>query len=341
MISRKIIFASVVIIIIAVIAFIIYKFTTKESGDGDDDDGASTYPQCMMNSKQVPSEWTESFYDDMVQAARGRKQTGKGTVSATKDSTIVTGDGTSFSKTFKIGQVLEINGVRPCKEIASINSDTELTVSNPFEQNVAGNTYIVPGKRFCQACVTNGLANRVSNPLKYCIAATAAQDKSKGPGTVRVDADDLTKVTGTGTSFTSTFKVGHVLDIPGRQDCRVISRIASDTELTVRPEFTRSVDGSKYNVGCTTPAICGCVQAECGDLKQCVGTPFPCTTHFTQQLCEDQSCNWDEQNSVCTGNAPRACNDILEDDDCSYLQRIHNPVFAPCSLDPFFFEPPV
>jgi len=69
-----------------------------------------------------------------------------------------------------------------------------------------------------------------------------ASGEAIGPGTVNTNG--TTALTGTGTTFTSTFEVSDAISIGG--DVRAITAIASNTALTVSQPFSSTATGLRY-----------------------------------------------------------------------------------------------
>lgn len=78
---------------------------------------------------------------------------GAGTVSTTANGTNVTGTGTRFRDTFKVGDIISING-ETSRLITAINNNTELTVSAPFSATARNNVSYTYNRE---------LANQASN----------------------------------------------------------------------------------------------------------------------------------------------------------------------------------
>lgn len=104
--------------------------------------------------------------------------TGVGTVSTTANGTTVTGTGTRFRDTFKIGDIINING-ETSRLITAINNNTELTVSAPLSATARNNvsyTYNrelanqasnrnIPDPNQFVASLQNSLLNNITNSL--------------------------------------------------------------------------------------------------------------------------------------------------------------------------------
>lgn len=103
---------------------------------------------------------------------------GAGTVSTTANGTNVTGTGTRFRDTFKVGDIISING-ETSRLITAINNNTELTVSAPFSATARNNvsyTYNrelanhasngnIPDPNQFVASLQNSLLSNITNSL--------------------------------------------------------------------------------------------------------------------------------------------------------------------------------
>ncbi len=92
------------------------------------------------------------------------------------------------------------------------------------------------------------VAGVVVDPTSFIFPGTPPTEcpGNPPPGTV---ATNGTTLTGTGTTFKTTFKVGDTVRVAGETD-RTISEIASDTRLTVSTAFSSSGSGFIYRVSC-------------------------------------------------------------------------------------------
>jgi hypothetical protein len=97
---------------------------------------------------------------------------GPGTVSTTANGTTVTGTGTRFRDTFKVGDIIKING-ETSRLITAINNNTELNVSAPFSATAINNvsyTYyrdlanLADPNQFV-ASLQNSLLSNITNSL--------------------------------------------------------------------------------------------------------------------------------------------------------------------------------
>ena len=143
---------------------------------------------------------------------RGQTLTGTATPSA---STTLTGSGTQFqtdvsSGLLAVGDSIQVDG--QVREVASIVSETELTVTVAF-----------------QAGSSSSIKNISRKTLTGSINPTAS-----------------TSVTGVGTAFTTEVAIGDRIVVSG--ETKTVVSIASDTSLTVDTAFTDNADDTSPKV---------------------------------------------------------------------------------------------
>ena len=176
---------------------------------------------------------------------------GPGSISNVLNGTTITGTGTTFTTTFALGDQIVADGGLSSGYITAIASDTSLTVSSSFGSAHTNATYGVPGgTRFNikpRGSVIIGGAVNIGSQTDPIGLITISQSTT-GPGVVNNDIFG-TIVTGVGTTFTSTFKVGDTITVGTVSPVtRTISAIASDTSLTLSSNISSANTNSVYTL---------------------------------------------------------------------------------------------
>lgn len=167
------------------------------------------------------------------------QKVGVGTVSCTADSDVITGSGTDFTTSLRVGDPIRLG--TQTSIVKSITSDTEVIatiVRIASSTNVAYTTYGTINRIWVDSY------GNVSIGVQDSTSLFNISQKTAGPGKVSNTAGGTT-VTGTLTKFTNTFKVGDTITIVGQTVA--ISAIANDTSMTTAA-ITNANSGVLYTL---------------------------------------------------------------------------------------------
>jgi len=167
--------------------------------------------------------------------------------------TAITGSGTSFSDDLKVGQIITISTSASTSEeatVATIASDTALTVSSALSTSIASNTFtshgvLIKNNTHHDATYEDGVAGYgavaakwpgdLGNSLKVSICPSALAFQANATGSLVTTASSTT-VTGTSTLFQTELIVGDFITIDSKR--YQVKAIASNTSMTMEKAVT-------------------------------------------------------------------------------------------------------
>lgn len=244
-----------------------------ESGTG----GSDFIKNLFLKDDMAPltfGSWTDFGGFDCLEAKFliNEQIAGTGTIDTAVGTAVITGTGTAFLSEVEIGDtILPDSGGSGV--VLSVDSDTQLTMTANFGTLNDDDTFIisrsVPSTVVTAELIFDNANLKLANlpatldTLSEFKAAVKSYDnystkwidggqilRYAGTGTVAV-TNASKAVVGSGTSFTTEFKVGDGIVIPAQSGVgsavfRIIESITDDTHLTVTENFAITVSGKTF-----------------------------------------------------------------------------------------------